>query len=227
MRPDSLGFCRQLFVRHLRCGVRRVEDVLNSLVFFLMVVTLFPLGIGPDSNTLRELSPGIFWVVALLSALSVSGRLFSADFEDGSLEQLAVSGHPLGLCAMAEVLAHWVLSGLTLVVAAPVFALMLNMVPAAIPTLMLSLVLGTLCLSLLGGIGAALTVGVRRGALLLSLVMIPLTVPVLIFGTSAVGEAAIGYDPSRWIALMGAFAAMGLLLAPLAIGAGLRISLEQ
>src|SRR6056300_1130538 len=108
---------------------------------------------------MRELSPGIFWVVALLSALSVSGRLFSADFEDGSLEQLAVSGHPLGLCAMAEVLAHWVLSGLTLVVAAPVFALMLNMVPAAIPTLMLSLVLGTLCLSLLGGIGAALTVG--------------------------------------------------------------------
>ena len=200
---------------------------MNSLLFFLMVVTLFPLGLGPDPAVLGELAPGIFWVVALLSALTVSGRLFSADFEDGSLEQLAISGHPLGLCAMAEVLAHWCLSGLTLVLVSPVFALMLNMPPSAIPALMASLAIGTLCLSLFGGIGAALTVGVRRGAMLLSLLMIPLTIPVLIFGTSAVSEASLGYDATRWLALMAALAIMGLILAPLAMGAGLRISLEN
>lgn len=227
MPPNSLSFCRSQFIRHIRCGVRRPGDVMNSLIFFLMVVTLFPLGLGPDPVVLRELAPGIFWVVALLSALTVSGRIFGSDFEDGSLEQLAVSGHPLGLCAMAEVLAHWCMSGLTLVLASPVFALMLNMESSAIPTLMLSLAIGTLCLSLFGGIGAALTVGVRRGAMLLSLLMIPLTIPVLIFGTSAVSEAALGYDPSRWLALMGALAITGLILAPLAMGAGLRISMEN
>jgi len=227
MPPNSLSFCRSQFIRHIRCGVRRPGDVMNSLIFFLMVVTLFPLGLGPDPVVLRELAPGIFWVVALLSALTVSGRIFGSDFEDGSLEQLAVSGHPLGLCAMAEVLAHWCMSGLTLVLVSPVFALMLNMESSAIPTLMLSLAIGTLCLSLFGGIGAALTVGVRRGAMLLSLLMIPLTIPVLIFGTSAVSEAALGYDPSRWLALMGALAITGLILAPLAMGAGLRISMEN
>lgn len=227
MPPNSLSFCRSQFIRHIRCGVRRPGDVMNSLIFFLMVVTLFPLGLGPDPVVLKELAPGIFWVVALLSALTVSGRIFGSDFEDGSLEQLAVSGHPLGLCAMAEVLAHWCMSGLTLVLVSPVFALMLNMESSAIPTLMLSLAIGTLCLSLFGGIGAALTVGVRRGAMLLSLLMIPLTIPVLIFGTSAVSEAALGYDPSRWLALMGALAITGLILAPLAMGAGLRISMEN
>ena len=227
MPPNSLSFCRSQFIRHIRCGVRRPGDVMNSLIFFLMVVTLFPLGLGPDPVVLRELAPGIFWVVALLSALTVSGRIFGSDFEDGSLEQLAVSGHPLGLCAMAEVLAHWCMSGLTLVLVSPVFALLLNMESSAIPTLMLSLAIGTLCLSLFGGIGAALTVGVRRGAMLLSLLMIPLTIPVLIFGTSAVSEAALGYDPSRWLALMGALAITGLILAPLAMGAGLRISMEN
>lgn len=227
MPPNSLSFCGSQFIRHIRCGVRRPGDVMNSLIFFLMVVTLFPLGLGPDPVVLKELAPGIFWVVALLSALTVSGRIFGSDFEDGSLEQLAVSGHPLGLCAMAEVLAHWCMSGLTLVLVSPVFALMLNMESSAIPTLMLSLAIGTLCLSLFGGIGAALTVGVRRGAMLLSLLMIPLTIPVLIFGTSAVSEAALGYDPSRWLALMGALAIAGVILAPLAMGAGLRISMEN
>ena len=227
MPPNSLSFCRSQFIRHIRCGVRRPGDVMNSLIFFLMVVTLFPLGLGPDPVVLRELAPGIFWVVALLSALTVSGRIFGSDFEDGSLEQLAVSGHPLGLCAMAEVLANWCMSGLTLVLVSPIFALMLNMESSAIPTLTLSLAIGTLCLSLFGGIGAALTVGVRRGAMLLSLLMIPLTIPVLIFGTSAVSEAASGYDPSRWLALMGALAITGLILAPLAMGAGLRISMEN
>ena len=227
MPPNSLSFCRSQFIRHIRCGVRRPGDVMNSLIFFLMVVTLFPLGLGPDPVVLRELAPGIFWVVALLSALTVSGRIFGSDFEDGSLEQLAVSGHPLGLCAMAEVLANWCMSGLTLVLVSPIFALMLNMESSAIPTLTLSLAIGTLCLSLFGGIGAALTVGVRRGAMLLSLLMIPLTIPVLIFGTSAVSEAALGYDPSRWLALMGALAIAGLILAPLAMGAALRISMEN
>lgn len=226
MRPDTLTYWRQQLNRHLRSGMRRPGDVLNPLVFFLMVVTLFPIGLGPDPNTLAALAPGIFWVVALLSSLTVSGRLFAADYEDGSLEQMILAPQTLALSAMAEVVAHWLLSGVTLALVAPVFALMLNMPTQALPVLVLSLLLGTLCLSVIGAIGAALTVGLRRGGLLLSLLIIPLTVPVLIFGTSAVSEAAQGYDASAWIALMGALAAGGLVLAPLAIGAGLKISAD-
>lgn len=225
--PPELGlFLRFQVQRHLSAALRRPGDIFNPLVFFLMVVTLFPLGLGPDPEVLADFAPGIVWVVALLSSLTVSSRLFQADYEDGTLEQLALAPHPLALAAMSEVLSHWLLSGVVLALASPVFAAMLNMPAQAIPTLMLSLVLGTLCLSLTGAIGAALTVGLRRGGVLLSLLTIPLTVPVLIFGVGAVREAALGYDPSGWLALLGALAAGGLVLAPLAAAAGLRISLE-
>ncbi len=227
MQSDLSSYLRSQLNRHLKAGLRRPGDILNPLVFFLMVVTLFPLGLGPEPEQLREMAPGIFWVVALLANLTVSGRLFAADYEDGSLEQMVLAPQSLALSAMAEVIAHWLLSGVTLALVSPIFAAMLNMPANAIGTLMLSLILGSLCLSLIGAIGAALTVGLRRGGMLLSLLIIPLYVPVLVFGVGAVEEAASGYDASAWLALMGAFALGGLVLAPLAISAGLRISLDS
>ncbi len=226
MPPNLTTFLRFQAQRHLRSALRRPGDILNPLVFFLMVVTLFPLGLGPDPDVLAGLAPGIVWVVALLSSLIVSGRLFQTDYEDGTLEQLVLAPHPLALSALAEIISHWLLSGVVLAAASPIFAAMLNMPVQAVPVLVISLLLGTLCLSLVGAVGAALTVGLRRGGVLLSLLTIPLTVPILIFGTSAVREAVLGYDPSSWLALMGALAAIGLILAPLAAAAGLRISLE-
>lgn len=227
MPPDTFTYLRYQLARHLRAGLRRPGDVVNPLLFFLMVITLFPLGLGPAPDALAAIAPGLFWVVALLANLTVSGRLFAADFEDGSLEQMALAPHMLALSALAEVLAHWLLSGVTLTLVAPVFAAMLYLPTDAVPVLMMSLLLGSLSLSLVGAIGAALTVGLRRGGMLLSLLIIPLYVPVLIFGTSAVNEAASGYDGAAWLALLGAFAAASLVLAPFAISAGLRISLES
>lgn len=227
MQPDLLQYLGSQLNRHIKAGLRRPGDVLNPLVFFLMVVTLFPLGLGPEPDQLRDMAPGIFWVVALLANLTVSGRLFAADYEDGSLEQMILAPQPLALSVMAEVIAHWLMSGIALALVSPVFAAMLNMPAIAIPTLMASLAMGSLCLSLIGAIGASLTVGLRRGGMLLSLLIIPLYVPVLVFGVSAVEEAARGYDASAWLALMGAFALGGLLLAPIAISAGLRITLDS
>lgn len=226
MLPELGTFLRFQLQRHLQLALRRPSDVVGPLLFFLMVITLFPIGLGPDPKVLAVLSPGILWVVALLSSLVVSGRLFQADFEDGTLEQMVLSPHPLALTAMVEVFCHWLLSGVLLALVSPVFAALLNMPSRAIPVLMVSLLIGTWCLSLIGAVGAALTVALRRGGVLLSLLSIPLTVPVLIFGAAAVREAALGYDPSSWLALLGALAAGGCVLAPLAIAAGLRISLE-
>jgi heme exporter protein B len=219
-------FLRGQLMRHLKSGLRRPGEVANPLLFFVMVVTLFPLGLGPDPERLREMAPGILWVVALLSNLTTSHRLFAGDFEDGSLEQLAIAPQPLALSSLAQTLAHWLLSGVTLSLAAPLFGLMLGLPVAAMPTLMFSLLLGSLCLALVGSVGAALTVGIRRGGLLLSLLVIPLYVPVLIFGVSAVSEAIIDGSPARWLALLGAFAAAGLVLIPLAVSAALRISID-
>lgn len=219
-------FLRGQFMRHLKTGLRRPGEIANPLLFFVMVITLFPLGLGPDPARLREMAPGILWVVALLSNLTISHRLFAGDFEDGSLEQLAIAPQPLALSALAQTLAHWLLSGVTLALAAPIFGLMLGLPAAAMPTLVLSLLLGSLCLALVGSVGAALTVGIRRGGLLLSLLVIPLYVPVLIFGVSAVAEALIDGSPARWLALLGAFAAASLVLIPLAVAAALRISID-
>jgi heme exporter protein B len=214
------------FQRQLKLAFSRPGEILNPIWFFMMVVALFPLGMGPRPEQLAPLAPGILWVVALLSQLTVSHRLFASDYEDGSLEQLVLSDHPLALSALAQVLAHWVVSGVTLALLSPLFAVVLALPSEAITTLVASLLIGTLGLSLIGAIGAALTVGIRRGALLLSLLIIPLYVPVLIFGTSAVVEASRGDDGSAWLALMGAWAIASLILAPPAISAGLKISLD-
>lgn len=225
-QQDLWPFLAGQLQRHLKSGLRRPGEVANPLLFFVMVVTLFPLGLGPDPERLREMAPGILWVVALLSNLTISHRLFAGDFEDGSLEQLAIAPQPLALSSLAQTLAHWLLSGVSLALAAPVFALMLGLPAAAMPTLVLSLLLGSFCLALIGSVGAALTVGIRRGGLLLSLLVIPLYVPVLIFGVSAVSEALVDGEPLRWLALLGAFAAGGLVLVPVATAAALRISID-
>lgn len=220
------AFARQ-FSRHARAIIRSPAEVANPLLFFFMVITLFPLGLGPDPQRLAEMAPGILWVVALLSSLMVSGKLFASDYEDGSLEQLAIAPFPLAVLALGEVSAYWLATGFLLALASPIFALMLGLPATGIFTLMVSLLLGTTCLTLIGAVGSALTVSIRRGGMLLSLLIIPLNVPVLIFGTTAVSEAVVGGNATSWLALMGALALGSLAVMPVAIGAALRVSLDQ
>ena len=224
----SLGtvFLRQ-FLRHGRSIMTSPADVANPLLFFFMVITLFPLGLGPDPARLATLAPGILWVVALLASLMVSAKLFASDFEDGSLEQLALAPYPLAVTALAEVSAHWLATGCLLALVSPLFGLMLGLPEAGLLTLLVSLLLGTICLTLIGALGSALTVNIRRGGLLLSLLIIPLNVPVLIFGTTAVREAVLGGNPESWLALLGGLALGSLVAVPLAIGAALRVSLDS
>ena len=217
---------RAVLLRDLRLAARQGGATLLVVVFFLIVVALFPLGVGPEAGVLRRIAAGVLWVAALLASLLALDRLFQADHEDGSLEQLALSGEPLALLALAKIAAHWLATGLPLVICAPGFAVLLNLEPAAIPTLVAALALGTPILSLIGAVGAALTVGVRRGGVLLSLLVLPLYVPTLIFGVGAV-EAAAAELPARPHLL---FLAAGLLaalpLAPWASAAALRLALE-
>ena len=223
---DLIGALRCQFFRHLKVHLASPVESLNPLLFFLMVVTLFPIGLGPEPEVLMGLSPGILWVVTLLASLMASTRLFGSDYEDGSMEQLALSSHPLAVLALAEVAAHWLSWGSLLIISSPIFAMMLGMPSSGIPILMASLLMGTMCLALIGALGSALTLSIRRGGLLMSLIIIPLNVPVLIFGTSALNEALLGGAASNWLALLGALALASLALAPFAIGAALRISLD-
>ncbi|MDG2460356.1 MAG: heme exporter protein CcmB [Luminiphilus sp.] len=214
------------FARHAKALINSPADVANPLLFFFMVVTLFPLGLGPDPERLSSMAPGILWVVALLASLMVSGKLFASDFEDGSLEQLMLSPYPLAILALAEVAAHWFATGALLALIAPVFGVMLGLPSEGLLVLTLSLLLGSVCLTLIGALGSALTVSIRRGGLLLSLLIIPLNVPVLIFGTTAVYEAVVGGNWVSWLALLGGLALGSLALLPIAIGAALRVSVD-
>ena len=220
------AFSRQ-FMRHFKALMGSPTDMANPLLFFFMVVTLFPMGLGPNPERLSVMAPGLLWVVALLSSLMVSSKLFGSDFEDGSLEQLAVAPYPLAILVMGEVSAHWLGTGLLLAVVSPLFGVMLGLPAHGLDVLFYSLVLGTVCLTLIGAIGSALTVSIRRGGLLMSLLVIPLNVPVLIFGNTAVSEAVSGGNPSTWLALLGGFAMGSLALVPIAISAALRVSLDN
>ena len=220
------AFARQ-FMRHCKSLVGSPADAINPLLFFFMVVTLFPLGLGPDPQRLAGMAPGILWVVALLSSLMVSSKLFASDYEDGSLEQLAIAPYPLSVLVLGEVTAHWLATGFLLAVVSPLFGVMLGLPQHGLGVLCYSLLLGTVCLTLIGAMGSALTVSIRRGGLLMSLLIIPLNVPVLIFGTTAVSEAIIGGNPSTWLALLGGLAMGSLALVPLAISAALRVSLDN
>jgi len=224
--PSTLRAFVGVAQRDLRIGFIKRSELLNPVFFFILVVSLFPLGVGPGPAMLGAIAPGVIWVAALLATLLSMERLFRSDFEDGSLEQILLSPHPLALLVLAKVAAHWLMTGLPLLLISPLLGVLLHLHSDALSTLMLSLLLGTPSLSLLGAIGVALTVGLRRGGVLLTLLVLPLYVPILIFGTAAIAASASGLPASGQLALLGAILALALVLAPLAIAAGLRISIN-
>jgi len=213
----------QLIKRDFRLAVRAPQELINPLIFFLIVVSLFPLAISPNPKTLQLIGPGVIWVAALLATLLSLDRLFLSDYQDGSLEQLLLSPHPLTVLVSVKVLTHWLLTGLPLIILSPLLGMMLGMPSSAIVALMLSLLIGTPLLSFVGAIGSALTVGLRGGGVLLTLLVLPLYIPVLIFGSSAVVAAMSGLPYVGHLASLGAFLAMAVTLAPLATAAALRI----
>ncbi len=212
--------------RDLLLAWKRPGDVLNPLFFFAMVCTLFPLAVGPSAEQLEFSGPGVLWVAALLSTLLSLNSLFLSDFEDGSLDQLLVSPQPLPVLVLGKTLAHWLTSGVPLVIVSPLLAITYRMPPSVIGVMMLSLLLGTISLSLLGSIGAALTVGLHRGTALLSLLILPLAMPIMILGANAVSLAASNDVYTTGIWALGAYAIASLSLAPYATAAALRISNE-
>lgn len=208
--------------RDLALALRQGADVLMVVMFFVLVVALFPLGVGPEPGVLERISAGIVWVAALLSAMLSLDRLFQADHEDGSLEQLALAPLPLEGVVAAKCLAHWLTTGLPILVASPLLGLILQMKGDAFGVLVGSMALGTPILSLLGAIGAALVLGARRAGVLVALLVLPLTIPVLIFGVGAVEAAAAGLTPRPHLLLLGALLCVALPLAPLGAAAALR-----
>ncbi|MFT5114101.1 MAG: heme exporter protein B [Parasphingorhabdus sp.] len=225
-QPSLLQAFVAIFKRDFRLAFLNRSEFFNPLLFFLIVITLFPFGIGSDPGQLQLVAPGIIWVAALLATLLGLDGLFKSDFEDGSLEQLVLSPHPLAVLAFAKIVVHWLLTGLPLILITPVISLLLNLDPALIPTLLLSLLLGTPSLSLIGAIGVALTAGIRKGGLLLTLLVLPLYVPVLIFGATMLQAAGSGLDYTGQIYILSAILALTLVLSPLATAAALRISLN-
>ena len=212
--------------RELQMALRSGADVINPLWFFLIVITLFPLGIGPEPQTLAKIAPGVVWVAALLASLLALERLFRDDFLDGSLEQLLLLPTPLPLTVLGKIVAHWLLTGLPLLILSPLAALLLSLDFNSWLALALTLLLGTPTLSFLGAIGVALTVGLRRGGILLSLLVLPLTIPVLIFASSAMTAAGQGLPISGYLAVLGAILAISATLSPFATAAALRISIN-
>ncbi len=212
--------------RDLLLAFRRRSDVFNTLVFFIIVVSLFPLGVGPEPNQLRAMAPGVIWVAALLASMLALNRLFAADFADGTLEQMALAPEPLFLLVIAKVVAHWLVAGLPLVLIAPVLGIQFDMPSDAILVMAASLALGTPVLSLIGAVGAALTLGVRGGGVLVALLVLPLYVPVLVFGAGAVVASGAGMSAQAHLLLIGASLALSSVLSPWATAMALRISLD-
>lgn len=221
-----IAAARCIVRRDLLLALRRRSDVATALLFFVIVASLFPLGIGAEPNLLRSIAPGVIWVAALLSSMLSLGRLFAADHADGTLEQMLLGAAPLGVVAAAKVLAHWLVSGLPLVAIAPLIALQYDLPAPLFGVVALSLLLGTPALSLIGAIGAALTLGLRGGGVLLSLLVLPLYVPVLILGAGSVDMASAGLSPQGQLQLLAALLVVSAAFAPWAIAAALRISTE-
>ncbi|MCK9607212.1 MAG: heme exporter protein CcmB [Methylomonas sp.] len=212
--------------RDLLLAFRRRAEAANPLFFFVLVVTLFPLAVGAQPNLLQAMAPGVIWVSALLAALLSLDGLFRSDFEDGSLEQLLLSPHPLSVLVLGKVTSHWLVTGLPLLLVAPLLAVFLGLPEQAMPTLWLTLILATPLLSLIGAIGVALTVGLRRGGMILSLLVLPLYIPVLIFASSAVDRAASGLPVTAQINILLAMLLMALVLTPLPTAAALKMSVN-
>jgi heme exporter protein B len=208
-----------LIKRDLTIAFRHRDEILNPLLFFIIVVSLFPLGVGPESTMLTRIAPGIIWVAALLSTLLSLDRLFKSDYADGSLEQMLLSPHPIFILVLAKITAHWLVTGLPLILVAPLLAVLLHLNENSYGALMLTLLLGTPVLSLLGAIGVALTVGIKKGGVLLSLLVLPLYIPVLIFATSAIDTAASHLPYTGQLAIIGALFIGSLTLAPFAVSA--------
>ncbi len=213
-----------VFKRDLTIAFRHKDDILNPLLFFIIVITLFPLGIGPESATLARIAPGIIWVAALLSTLLSLDRLFKSDHTDGSLEQMLLSPQPLFIIVLAKIIAHWCLTGLPLIFVAPLLAVMLNLHESSYLALMLTLLIGTPILSFLGAIGVALTVGIKKGGVLLSLLVLPLYIPVLIFATSAIDTASLNLPYDGQLAIIAALLIGSITLSPFAVSAALKVS---
>ena len=212
--------------RDLLLVMRRKSEVLTALFFFVVVTSLFPLGIGADAALLRKIAPGVLWVAALLSTLLGLQRMFAADYQDGALEQLALSPQPMVLLVTGKIIAHWMVSGLPLVLLAPIIGIQFDLDASSLYVLMGTLLLGTPVLSLLGSIGAALTLGVRGGSVLLSLLILPLYIPVLIFGAGAVYANSVGLDTSGHFSLLGALLILALAFVPWVSSAAVKIAIE-
>lgn len=212
--------------RDLLLAFRHRGELINPLLFFTMVVTLFPLGVSPEDDVLKMMAPGVIWIAALLAALFSLEGMFRSDFDDGALEQMALSPQPLSLLVMAKVLAHWLVTGLPMLMMAPLLALFLAMPMSAIRALEWTLLMGTPLLSLIGSIGVALTVGLRRGGVLLTLLVLPLYIPVLIFASNAVTAAGAGMPIDGQLYFLAALLALAATLTPFATAAALRISLS-
>ncbi len=226
MGGSLIAACHAVVARDLLIALRHRSDVLTTFFFFVIVVSLFPLGVGPEPDTLREIAPGVVWVAALLAAMLSLARMFGADYADGTLEQLVLTPQPLVVLVMAKVTAHWLTTGLPLVLIAPVLGLQFDLPADALATLLLSLLIGTPVLSLIGAVGTALTLGVRGAAALTALLVLPLYVPVLIFGAGAVAATATGTGAAGHLSLLGAMLLIALVFAPWATAVALRISLE-
>ena len=213
-------------MRDLLLAMRNRSDILTTVFFFIIAISLFPLGVGPELNTLREIAPGVFWVAALLASMLALERLFAIDYADGTLEQMLITPQPATILVLAKVLAHWLITGVPLVLLSPLLGLQYDLSSEAIQVLMLTLFLGTPSLSLIGAIGAALTLGLRGGGVLVSLLVLPLYIPVLIFGAGAVEATVSGLGGAGHISMLGAIFLLSLVLSPLATVAALRVSAE-
>ncbi len=212
--------------RDLILAMRRRSDLFTILFFFVIVVSLFPLGIGPEMETLRTIAPGVVWVAALLASMLALERLFAIDYLDGTLEQMLLAPQPMFVLVLGKVTAHWLVTGVPLVLMAPVLGIQYDLSFEALQVLIISLLLGTPALSLIGAIGAALTLGLRGGGVLVSLLVLPLCIPVLIFGTGAIEASASGLGEQGHLLMLGAILVLSVLFAPLATSAALRISAE-
>jgi heme exporter protein B len=216
----------QVLVRDIRVALRRQSDVAAVFFFFIIAASLFPLGSGADPKLLKAMAPSVLWVTALLSCMLSLSRIYASDHADGTLEQILLSNQPTVLIVLMKILAHWVLSGLPLVLVAPLIGVQFNLSGAELQTLALSLLMGTLALSLIGSIGAALTLGIRGTGVLIAILVLPLYIPVLVFGAGAVNAVSIGMSANGALSLLGAVLALALVFSPLASAAALRIALE-
>lgn len=226
MSANAISASSALVARDLLIAARRRSDVLTTFFFFVIVVSLFPLGVGAQPEMLREIAPGVVWVAALLASMLSLPRMFGADYADGALEQLVLTPQPLTVMVLSKVLAHWLTTGLPLVLVGPLLGLQFGLPGDALVVMLVALLVGTPALSLIGAVGASLTLGVRGGGALTSLLVLPLYVPVLVFGAGAVSSTATGMTAAGHLSLLGAMSLAALVFSPWATALALRISLE-